>query len=82
MGEGTGSWGTEAVSPRLCQNPRVALGEGLEALRAWQGPGCTHHLGSLWANPLGRGEVALPATSSSSFPLPVVTVTSALLGVR
>lgn len=45
-------------------------------------PGCTHHLGSLWANPPGRGEIALPATSSSSFPLPVVTVTLAVLGVR
>lgn len=56
--------------------------EGLEALQARQCSGCTHHLGSLWANPLGRGEIALPATSSSSFPLPVVTVTSALLGVR
>lgn len=55
------------------------MGEGPGAQ---QRSGCTHHLSSLWANPLGRGEIAPPATSSSSFPLPVVTVTSALLGVR
>lgn len=68
-------------------------GVGSEALedRGWllrgghkvlQYPGCTHHLGSLWANPPGQREIAPPATSSSSFPLPVVTVTLALLGVR
>lgn len=61
---------------------RGSPGEGPGARGAWQGSGCTHHLSSLWANPPGRGEIARPATSSSSFPLPVVTVTSALLGVR
>lgn len=61
--------------------PRALRGRA-EGLRAWRGSGCMHHLSSLWANPLGRGEIAPPATSSGSFPLPVVTVTSALLGVR
>lgn len=72
------------VSPRkrqLCPGPRVPWGRGSRP-RAQQRSGCAHHLSSLWANPLGRGEIARPATSSSSFPLPVVTVTSALLGVR
>lgn len=53
-------WGMEVRGQSWCllgnsgsARAQGALREGQEALQAQQCSGCTHHLGSLWANPLG-----------------------------